>query len=101
MECIRFVPHQSGYLLGFADFYLPDLGYELKGCTLFQKEGQRWINFPGKEYIKDGVKKTTPFIWYRDREKREEFMNKAKAAIDKFCQENQEEPQIDPNRVPF
>jgi hypothetical protein len=52
------------------------------------KEGQRWVNLPGKEYEKDGQKKYAPHIRFREKDHWEAFMKQAKEAIDKFCKEN-------------
>jgi len=88
IECIKFKSFEKGHLQGFADFYLPQWGIEIQGCALYMKEGQRWVNLPGKEYEKDGQKKYAPHIRFRDKDHWEAFMKQAKEAIDTFCKKN-------------
>lgn len=85
IECINFRTQTSGALLGFADFFVPKMGLEIKGCTLFQKNGRRWLNLPSKEYEKDGEKKYAPIVKFREKEHQEAFATAAIKAIDDFC----------------
>ena len=86
IECTKFTPHANGFLQGFADFYIEKWGVEINGCSLFMKEGRRWVNFPAKEYEnKEGEKKFMPLIRFREKEHNTKFMEAAKEAIDKWC----------------
>ena len=59
IECIKFKSHVDGCLQGFADIYSDVTGLETYGCTLWMKEGRRWVNMPSKEYTNaEGQKKT-------------------------------------------
>jgi len=94
IECTRFKSFEKGYLQGFADFYIDKWGVEIQGCALYMKEGRRWLNLPGNEYMnKEGEKKYAPFLRFREKEHWNAFMESAKAAIDKWCAEN---PQSEP-----
>lgn len=108
IECTNFRTHQAGSLQGFADLYVQTWGLEIKGCSLFMKEGKRWITFPSREYVnKEGEKKYMPYIRFRNKEHMEAFANQAKEAIDKWCKYNTdnkpEKPasSVETEEVPF
>jgi hypothetical protein len=42
--------NDSNTLKGFLDLELAGFGMVLKGCTFHEREGKRWIGFPGKLY---------------------------------------------------
>lgn len=90
IECTKFTSHEKGCLRGFADFYVPRWGVEVKGCALYSKNGAAWVTFPGKEYEKDGEKRYAQHIYFRERSHKEEFDKQAKLAISRFCEKNQE-----------
>ena len=51
IECIKYTEYaKQGCLQGFADLYVKKWGLEIKGCSIYMKENQRWINFPSKEF---------------------------------------------------
>lgn len=92
IECIKFKSHQKGHLQGFADFYIPKWGVELTGCSLYMKDGRRWLNLPAKEYTNpEGEQKYAPIVRFREKKHFEIFIEQAKKAIDKWCEENQEQ----------
>lgn len=94
IECIKFKSHVKGHLQGFADFYVEKWGAELTGCSLYMKDGRRWVNLPSKEYKNDlGETKYAPIIRFRKKEHFEAFVNACKKAIDEFCSKNQEPEQ--------
>ena len=95
IECINYRSHLKGHLLGFADLRIEKWGIDIFGCTLFQKDGRRWINLPGREYLnQEGEKKHLPFLRFKDPEHYRIFMDKAKEAIDKWIEANQAEQPI-------
>ncbi len=86
IECINFKSYQKGSLQGFADFYLPRWGVEIKGCSLYMKDGQRWLNLPSQPYKnEDGDTKYAPSIRFREKTHYDRFCEQAKAAIDDYC----------------
>jgi hypothetical protein len=84
IECIRFRAHEKGHMKGFADFFFPKWGIEIYGCTLYEKDGKRWVNLPTKETEIDGEKKFFPFIRFKEKRHWEVFIEQAKKAIDDF-----------------
>lgn len=96
IECTRFKAFQKGYLQGFADISIPKWGVEIQGLSLYMKDGRRWVNLPGNEYTnKEGEKKYAPFLRFTEKDHYIAFVEAAKAAIDKWCSENQQ-PEPEP-----
>lgn len=96
IECMKFKSVNKGYLVGFADLYLPKWGLEIFGCALYLKDSRRWISFPSKEYIDaDGSQKYAPIIRFRNKTHMETFSRLAIEAIEKKCAE----PQIIPEEL--
>jgi hypothetical protein len=94
IECTSFKSFQKGNFQGYANIYVEKWGIEITGCSLFMKDGRRWINLPSKEYVnKEGEKKFQPLFFFREKSHHEVFVNKVKEAIDKWCIENPETQQ--------
>jgi hypothetical protein len=65
---------QRGALLGSFDLEAVGWGVTIKGCMLFEKESRRWINFPGREWVKaDGTRGFVPIIEWNGKDVREKF----------------------------
>ena len=61
-------------LIGFVDVYISTFGLEIIGCTIFEKDGRKWVSMPQKEYVnKEGEKKYSPVNRFRDRAKQDAF----------------------------
>ena len=60
-------------LIGFVDVYISTFGLEIIGCTIFEKDGRKWVSLPQKEYVKDGKKQYSPINRFRDRAKQDAF----------------------------
>lgn len=89
VECTRFKSVITGYLQGFADLYVEKWGLEIKGCSLYMKEGRRWINLPSKEFTTpEGEKAYSPIVKFREKDSMDKFTEEAKKAIDRYCSEN-------------
>lgn len=106
IECIKFKSHKKGNLLGFADIYIKEWGVEIPGFTLWQKDGKRWVNAPSVRYTdKDGMEKSKPFFYFKNKEHWPLFTEKVQKAIDKWCSDNnqQEDPSdsFDDSECPF
>ena len=78
----------KGALLGFANLFVKKMGLEINGCSLFQKDGRRWITMPQREFVVDGEKKYFPVIRFREKDHMEIFGEAAKKAIDEWCLSN-------------
>jgi len=90
IEITKWTPHKSGYLLGFADIYLPGSGIEINGLKYYRKDGNFWVNLPSKEYEKDGEKKYSYIVYVREETKRKCFLDEVVKAIQKKISETPE-----------
>lgn len=93
IEIIRYKSVPKGARLGFFDMYVPSLDWEIKGCTLFQKEGNRFFSFPAKAKEVEGETKYFPYLKVRSQERKETLRKDIIDAIDNYCKNNQ--PQQD------
>lgn len=103
IECIRFKSYQKGHLQGFADLYIPKWGVEICGCSMYMKDGNRWLNLPSNEYTNnEGEKKFAPFLRFKEKKHWELFMKEAKKAVDEWCAANaqKEEQPFDDSAAP-
>ena len=50
ITCLTFKPLARGSMLGFADLQMPS-GLILKGCSLLESNGRRWVNPPGRPQL--------------------------------------------------
>jgi len=100
IECIRFKSYTKGCLQGFADIYVKSWGIEIPGFSLYMKDGKRWVNPPGKEFIdKNGEKKFKAFLFFKEKTHWEKFGEAVKDAIDKWCLENQPSVNMEPQSI--
>lgn len=81
----------KGTLLGFADIFVPKWGVEIYGLTYHQKDGKRWVNFPSREYEKDGEKKHMSYFRFPEPGHYNLFCEKVKEAIELKIKETQGE----------
>ena len=88
IECTGFKKSKKNCLVGFANLFIPKMGVEIYGCSLYEKDGKRWVNLPSKECVVDGEKKFFSVIKFRDPKHKEEFTRQAKEAIDLWMKEN-------------
>jgi len=99
IECTNYRAHTAGALQGFADFYVPKWGLEIKGCSVFMKDGRSWINLPSKEYTKaTGEKGFQPLVTFREKAHMDSFTKHAKEGIDKWIKANVGGAQVDQGR---
>ena len=95
ITCTKFKSFSKGSLIGFANFYLSKSGLEVNGCSVFQKNGHRWIIMPNREY-KDrdtGEIKFSPVVKYKDPKLSKLFSKHGVLAIEKWCHEKPSEKQ--------
>ena len=100
VECIRFHAYERGVMKGFCVLKVDDFIFD--GCSLCEKNGGRWINFPSKETKEeDGSVKWHAYIRFEDKEKKEQFNKLAIKAIDAFIAnppQQQQRPQQQPQQ---
>lgn len=102
IECLKYNVVDKGSLVGFVNIYVPRWGLEINGLAIFTKNGNRWINFPSKEYLHDGVKKYFPYIRFHDENHKTLFELEVFEAIDIYCnKQQQQQPAYVQEEVPF
>jgi len=86
IECTRFKSCRRDSFVGFADFFIDKWGVELQGCSLYMKNGQKWLNLPAKEYQNEqGERKFAPYVRFREKDHYKRFCEAAIRAIDEYC----------------
>ena len=85
IDCLEFKSFVKNTLQGFCTLRLQPSGLLLKECTLHEKNGSRWVSFPGRPWTgKDGTTQYTNFVEFVSREHADTFRELALAAIDRF-----------------
>lgn len=85
IECKRYKAINKGTFVGYADLFLPEIGIEIFGCTLHQKDEKRWVNLPSKSFkTNKGVDKFSPIVRFKDPSAFKDFCICAKESIDNF-----------------
>lgn len=93
ITCLSFKKFEKGALLGFADIELEinKVKIQVSGCTLCQKDGQKWLNFPSTEYTnKEGERKYKPIVKIPEKKYYDAFVEGAKKAIDIYIDNHPE-----------
>lgn len=72
--------------MGAASIFVPKWGIEIHGITLHQKDGKRWINFPSRQYEKDGEKKYMPYFRFPNKDHYSLFCDAVKKAIERHAE---------------
>jgi hypothetical protein len=92
IKCIRYRPASVGAFRGFADFAINDLAIEIFGCTVYHKDGKRWINLPVRSYKNDkGEEKYAPVVRFVEQTSFRTFCENAKIALDEYEENKKEE----------
>lgn len=95
----------KGCMLSSFDVIIPTLELSIN-CTLFEKDGQKWISLPSRQYEVDGMKKYFSLVRF-SKEKHAKFQDKVLSMIDNGEYEKyvpQEDPRSvfrDEDEVPF
>jgi len=85
ITCTKFESYESpnSALKGTCNFLVEGLDMELRNCMYFEKGPQRWINYPSKKYqTKTGETGYFSFIFFKDKEKHNQFQNECLKALD-------------------
>lgn len=93
----------KGALVSSFDIIIPKWGnFTIKECKLFQKNGQRFISMPSKEYEHEGKKKYYSLVAFQEKDMFEKFSAQVLLAIDEFAKTQQAMPPVEQsNPVPF
>lgn len=59
-----FKPIKKGALQGTFNLYLPDYDLTVRDCKWMHSNGNSWVNYPSREYEKDGQKKYFSYLFF-------------------------------------
>lgn len=74
----------KGTLRAFLDFELLGQGLVIRGATVHEKDGTRWLSLPVKEWDKGGKSGRAPIVEAPDRRVRAQLQAAVFAALDAF-----------------
>jgi DNA-binding cell septation regulator SpoVG len=87
-------------LIAFVDFTILDVGLTVKGSTVHEKEGKRWVGMPAREYTTDEGRKWVPIIEFDSKESRHALNDSVLAAFEAF-QARTTKPETTPGDQPW
>jgi hypothetical protein len=82
LSIFDFKPHSSGTLTAIFTVRFEVLKLEIRGCTLHEKSGKRWVMLPSKAYEQNGQKKYSPICEISDLRYARQFQKSCLDAID-------------------
>jgi DNA-binding cell septation regulator SpoVG len=87
MKIENFKTFEKNSLRGFFDAILTS-GMILRGCSLFEKNGARWVGLPSKKFTdRNGVESYQAIIEFVDRDRANDFRDACVDAVDKWLAE--------------
>ena len=90
VEILHFRPFVKNSLQGFVTIFLPEVGLEIRGCTLHEASGKRWVGLPAKEYTTEEGKQAYSYIITFPAQKTwKAFQHAAIAALDHFLRKEE------------
>ena len=97
VKCLKFKEVNKGCLVGYADLLLEktDLSLEVRGCMLMQKNNQKWLSLPSKEFKDEKTNETKyyPIVRFTDKDVDKKFQDQAIAVINEFRQASEQPEQ--------
>ena len=82
IEVTNFKNYEKNTLKGFFDVKLTNIGLEIRGCCLHEKDGRQWVQLPSKLYEKeDGSKGWQYILDFYDKDSREHFQKEVLKAL--------------------
>lgn len=89
IEVMAVKHYSKGALRAFADIYIPKMGLEIRGISLFAKGPNKWANLPSKEYQDEsGATKYSPIVRFREDDVYKTFRQQLVEAIVEYCAAN-------------
>lgn len=89
IKCIRLESNPKGSFVGTCDIFIPKMQMEIFNCTLWMKNGRKWVNLPQRSFINEnGRREYLPYIRFTQPETAKIFTELCLKAIDKYCEEN-------------
>jgi hypothetical protein len=89
-EVTQYKEINKGSLKGTFNLKIPKWGnFIIRDMLYFKNDKNRWLSFPGKEYVKDDQKKYYQYNVFEDPETDKAFKAKAMDSLDFFFSQNQ------------
>ena len=98
ITCTKFRLVQKGSLIAFGSIYIDKWGVEIHNCSLNQHGSSKWVNLPSQVYEKDGEKKYSPYITFKDDAVYKKFKEACLEAMIKKLNEQSYPPESEPSQ---
>jgi DNA-binding cell septation regulator SpoVG len=79
-------PYTKNTLRAFVDFTLIELGISIKGATIHEKNGERWVSMPSRSYSDAEGTHWAAVIEFTSQEARDRMKRAVLAAFDRFSE---------------
>lgn len=97
MEILRHRPINKGSVVCGFSMKISKWGLIINDCTLFDKNGRRWISFPQRQYEDKGEKKYAPYLQFEQKAHMSAFQDKVIAALDEYIATHSALPPVEKN----
>ncbi len=88
IEIIKFTPVQRDTFQSIVDIKIHKWGnFIIRGVKVFEKNDQRWISFPTREFEKDGEKKHAAICSFEKSSTQDLFHQRFFESYDKYIEE--------------
>ena len=74
--------YSKNTLIAFVDFTLLEAGLSIKGASIHEKEGSRWVSMPSRSYSDAQGTHWTPILEFANKEARSRINDAVLAAFD-------------------
>ena len=88
IEILNFKPFSKNTLRGFVYLKMTNIGLQINGCTLHEKNSKRWIGLHAREYKGEDGKTTWANILKFEDDYHWKFQKAALAALDGYRRTN-------------
>lgn len=89
IEITQWKAIDKGSVVGTFSIRLPKwANFEIRGLTLFAKNGGHWISFPSRQYEKDGKKMYYAYNGFKDQNVQKQFCDEVVKVVLKYLVDN-------------
>jgi hypothetical protein len=102
IEIKEFRRFEKKTLKGFLTVLLPSVGLQIRGCTVHESHGKRWVSLPASSYAnEDGSEGHIHILRFSDEKFEEAFQRQTLEAIDEYFSFNQATAEISDEDINF
>lgn len=95
IEILRFKEVNKGFLQSSVNVKIKEWDLIINKICIFNKEGNRWINFPQENYEDNGEKKYFPLVKIDNPEKMAKLQKEILEEVDRYCTGSKIEPKTE------